>query len=85
MKAETGFPDVPLVAIARDPEHSINFLKEEGIPEEEAIMFEKLWHQLVAEQASLSTQGRLMIAKNSSHSVDADRPDLVIEVIKSLL
>jgi hypothetical protein len=43
------------------------------------------WEHMQDELARLSTRGTRTIAKNSSHYIQLDRPDLVIEAIRGVV
>lgn len=66
------FPDVPLTVIAAT-NHGPFFKS-----------WEPLLMQLQQRLAKLSPQGRLVIARGSGHDIQADRPDLVVSVIRSM-
>lgn len=84
IKSIPVFPDVPLRVIARDKMFTVrNWIKYE-IPEEEAIKYEDKWRDLQEELALLSNQGKLIIASDSDHLIYIDRPDIVIDCLKSL-
>jgi pimeloyl-ACP methyl ester carboxylesterase len=79
------FPDVPLRVIARDKILSVrNWMKYE-IPEEEAVEHENKWRELQEELVLLSDQGKLIIASDSDHLIYIDRPDVVMDCLKSLI
>ena len=42
---------------------------------------EQLWQQLQAELAGLSSRGRLVVATDSGHYIQLERPELVIDAI----
>lgn len=83
---ESGkFPEVPLKVIARDPKYCIELLVNDGVPLQEAELFEQTWHDLIVEQSNLSGKSEFITAINSTHSVYEDRPDVVVQVIKELV
>jgi pimeloyl-ACP methyl ester carboxylesterase len=46
---------------------------------------EQLWQQLQAELARLSSQGRLVVAQDSGHYIQLERPELVIDAIAEVV
>ena len=75
------FPNIPLIVIGRDPEHTIKVGIEDGFPESELRLFEEKWQELVMNQAKLTQNSKLILAKGASHSIHLDRPDIIIESI----
>ena len=47
--------------------------------------FNDAWEQMQEELAHLSSRGTRTIAKNSSHYIQLDRPDVVIEAIRGVV
>jgi pimeloyl-ACP methyl ester carboxylesterase len=43
------------------------------------------WQQMQDELAHLSTRGTHVIAKNSGHFIQLDRPDVVIEAVRKIV
>jgi pimeloyl-ACP methyl ester carboxylesterase len=84
-KESGNFPDVPLKVIARDPKYCVQILMNDGIPKDEAELFEQTWHDLILEQSNLSGQSQFITAINSTHSVYEDRPEVIIQAIEELL
>jgi pimeloyl-ACP methyl ester carboxylesterase len=84
IKSGKPFPDIPLIVIARDEALSAKPYIEYGIPEEEAMLHEKVWRELQVELAQLSVNGELMIAEGSDHEVQKDQPEIVVECLQRL-
>lgn len=83
---ESGhFPDVPLIVIARDPKYCVKILMNDGIPREEAELFEQTWHDLILEQSDLSGRSQFITAMDSTHSVYEERPEIIVQAIKELI
>ncbi|KDN58954.1 alpha/beta hydrolase [Exiguobacterium sp. AB2] len=80
-----SFEDVPLYILSRDAEYEIKRGRMEGLPESELKSFEGTWHQLVREQAELSSNSRFFIAKGASHAIHLDRPDMILDVVNASL
>lgn len=73
----------PLVVLTRDcvpPEEQ----PPEWSPEREALLLTTA-HELQADLASRSRQGRLVIAEGSGHNIQRYRPDLIIEAIREVV
>lgn len=79
------FPNVPLIVIGRDKEHTIRLGTEDGLPEAELRLFEETWQELITDQVKLSQNSKLIVAKDASHSIHMDRPDILIESITCLV
>lgn len=84
-KESGAFADVPLKVLARDPQHCIRLLTDDGIPASEAELFENVWHDLIVEQTRLSKQGELVTALNATHVIYEHRPDVIIQAINELV
>ncbi|MCI0184726.1 alpha/beta fold hydrolase [Sulfoacidibacillus ferrooxidans] len=83
---ESGhFPDVSLKVIARDSKYCVQILMNDGIPRDEAELFEQTWHDLILKQSDLSGQSQFITAINSTHFVYKDRPDIIIQAITELI
>ncbi|WP_203583259.1 hypothetical protein [Planococcus soli] len=76
--------DVMVIVMGRDKKHIIQKGIEEGFPETELMLLESTWEQLIQEQALLSKNSKLIFAKNSSHSIHLDRPELIVKVVKEI-
>jgi len=85
IKSIPEFPNIPLIVIARDNKVTERGWLEYNIPEKEAILYENQWRTLQIELSKLSVEGRLIIAENSDHEIYLDRPDIVIQNLKTLL
>ncbi|WP_235988857.1 alpha/beta hydrolase [Aquibacillus kalidii] len=79
------FPDIPLVVIGRDKDYNVNLGAKEGFPEWEVRLLEEKWEELIINQTDLSVSSELIFAKESSHSIHIDRPDVVIGAIKKIV
>jgi len=77
--AATGtLGDMPLAVLSHDPDEPVP-----DMPPDVGKAFEVAMGQMQEELARLSTKGTRVIAKRSSHYIQRDRPDLVIEAIHS--
>ncbi len=78
------FPDVPLVVIGRDKEYCIKIEAEGDFPEWEIRVYEEKWEELIIEQATLSSNSKLVFAEQSGHLIYLDRPDILIQSITDI-
>lgn len=72
--------DLPLIVISRDPDRRPESPRDRVVPE--------LEHRLVASQkrlAHLSSNSKLVIATGSGHGIAQQRPDAVIEEVRTLV
>lgn len=79
------FPDIPLIVIARDNNVAEKYWVKYDIPAREAVLYEAEWRNLQIELSKLSKSGRLVVAENSDHEVYIDRPEIIIQCLKTLL
>ncbi|MBN8191216.1 alpha/beta hydrolase [Bacillus sp. NTK074B] len=84
IKKLNEFPNLPLVVIGRDKEHTILSDTETYIPEWELRRFEEKWEELIIQQGSLSENGEVIFAEGSGHSIFLDRPDVIVESVLKL-
>jgi pimeloyl-ACP methyl ester carboxylesterase len=81
MAALTGtLGDMPLAVLSHDPEKS-----SADLPADLAKPTNDAWEKMQEELARLSTRGTQTIAKNSSHYIQLDRPDVVIEGVQRVV
>jgi pimeloyl-ACP methyl ester carboxylesterase len=79
--APTGpFGDMPLVVLSHDPDKPST-----DLPADLAKPTNDAWEKMQEELAHLSTKGTHTIAKNSSHYIQLDRPELVVDAIRSVV
>jgi len=75
--AATGsLGDLPLEVLSHDPDKP-----SADLPADLAQPTNDAWEKMQEELAHLSTRGTQVIAKNSSHYIQLDRPDVVIEAV----
>jgi pimeloyl-ACP methyl ester carboxylesterase len=72
--------DMPLVVLSHDPG-----TPQPDLPEDLVKPTNDVWQQMQTELAKLSTRGTQVIAKNSGHYIQLDRPDVVIEGIRNVV
>ena len=74
------FGDLPLSVLSHDPDRLM-----EELPPEVRKTANDVWEQMQEELVHLSIQGSQQIAKNSSHYIQLDRPELVINEIRDIV
>jgi pimeloyl-ACP methyl ester carboxylesterase len=72
--------NMPLVVLSHDPDWLMP-----GYPVDVSRDFEKAWEPMQLELARLSTNSSRVIAKGSSHYIQIDKPDLVIEAVQKVV
>jgi pimeloyl-ACP methyl ester carboxylesterase len=72
--------DMPLAVLSHDPEKPSS-----DLPADLAKPTNEAWEKMQEELAHLSTRGTQTIAKNSSHYIQSDRPDVVIDAVRSVV
>lgn len=68
--------DLPIMVLS----HGVNMFT--ALSNKEAEQAEKIWQELQAELANLSSKSKLSIAQNSGHNIHIDQPQLVIDAIQ---
>jgi hypothetical protein len=77
--------DVPLKVLGRDMTLAVKWNVDMGIPQNEAIDFETLWHGLVMEEATNPTKGQFIDVKGSKHSIYRTNPEIIIKAINDVI
>jgi len=78
--AVTSLGDIPLVVLSHDPDKP-----SAELPADLAKTTNEAWEKMQEELAHLSTRGTQSIAKNSSHYIQLDRPELVIDAVRKVV
>jgi pimeloyl-ACP methyl ester carboxylesterase len=79
--AATGtLGDMPLAVLSHDPDKP-----SAELPPDLAKPTNDAWEKMQEELAHLSTRGTQMIAKNSGHYVQIDRPEIVIDAVHNVV
>ena len=79
--AATGsLGDMPLAVLSGDPDRP-----EPDLPEDLVKPTSDAWQQMQKELTHLSTKSTQVIAKNSGHYIQLDRPELVIEAVRNVV
>jgi pimeloyl-ACP methyl ester carboxylesterase len=78
--AASSLGDIPLAVLSHDPDKP-----SADLPADLARPTNDAWEKMQEELARLSTRGSQTIAKNSSHYIQIDRPDIVIEAVRNVV
>jgi len=79
--AATGsLGDMPLAVLSHDPDKP-----SADLPADLAKPANEAWEKMQEELARLSTRGTQVMAKNSSHYIQIDRPDVVIDAVRRVV
>jgi len=79
--ATTGsLGSIPLAVISHDPDKPSS-----DLPPDLAKATNEAWEKMQEELARLSSRGTQTVAKGSSHYIQTDRPDLVIEAVREVV
>jgi pimeloyl-ACP methyl ester carboxylesterase len=78
--AASSLGDMPLAVLSSDPTRP-----QPDLPEDLVKPTNDAWQQMQQELAHLSTRGTQVIAKNSGHYIQLDRPDVVIDAIRKVV
>ena len=74
-------PDVPMIVVVRGLADSI-----QGVSDEETIQqAEQAWRDAQIELAAQVSDGTLVVAENSGHSIQLEQPGIVIDAIRTLV
>jgi pimeloyl-ACP methyl ester carboxylesterase len=72
--------DMPLAVLSEDPDKP-----QPDLPEDLIKPASDAWQQMQDELAHLSTRSTRVIAKNSGHFIQLDRPEIVIEAVRKVV
>ena len=78
----TTLGDIPLVVLSAA---RTEIPEAYGLTAEEVAQVQAAWDEMQAELAGLSSRGERVIAEESSHYVQFDQPELVIDAIRQVL
>lgn len=78
--ATPSLGDMPLAVLSHDPEKPSS-----EFPPDLAKPLNEAWEKMQEEMAHLSTRGTQTIVKNSSHYIQIDQPDIVIDAIHAVV
>lgn len=77
--------DISLNVLGRDSNLAVEWSINMGIPKDEAVKYETLWHNLIKEEAKISTKGHFIEVIGSKHSIYRTNPEAVIEAINDVI
>jgi pimeloyl-ACP methyl ester carboxylesterase len=77
--------DRPLVVLTGTRKLSPDELRAAGMSQEQEIQMNALWAKLQADLATWSTRSRHEIVPDASHSIQFDRPDVVIRAVREVV
>ena len=72
--------DMPLAVLSHDPDKPSS-----DLPPDLAKSVNREWEKMQEELAHLSNRGTQIVAKNSAHYIQNDRPDLVIQSVETVV
>jgi pimeloyl-ACP methyl ester carboxylesterase len=79
--AATGpFGNIPLVVLSHDPEKPLA-----EFPPALAKSVNDAWEKMQEDLSHLSTRGAQLIAKNSAHYIQIDRPEIVVDAVHGVV
>jgi pimeloyl-ACP methyl ester carboxylesterase len=78
--ATASLGDMPLILLSHDPDKP-----QLDLPEDLDKPTNRVWSEMQKELVQLSTRGTQVIAKNSGHYIQFDRPDVVVEGIHNVV
>ncbi|MFY9742453.1 MAG: alpha/beta hydrolase [Candidatus Sulfotelmatobacter sp.] len=71
---------MPLIILSQDPD-----APQYDLPQDLVKPTNEAWQQMQKELAQLSTRGSQVIAKNSGHYIQLDRPDVVVDAVRKVV
>jgi pimeloyl-ACP methyl ester carboxylesterase len=77
--------DRPLVVLTATRKLSPDELQAAGMSQEQEIQMQNLWNQLQADLATWSTRSRHEIVPDASHTIQFDRPEVVIKAVREVV
>lgn len=78
--ATSSLGDLPLAVLSHDPDKPSS-----DLPADLAKPVNDAWEKMQKELSQLSTRGTQVVAKNSSHYIQVDRPDVVIDAVRGVV
>ena len=80
VRATAPLRNIPLVVLSHDPEKLMP-----GVPSDVVKDLNEVWEPMQEELTHLSTNSSRVIAKGSTHYIQLDRPDVVIDAAKNVV
>ncbi|MBU5227625.1 alpha/beta hydrolase [Clostridium senegalense] len=84
IKSFDNILEIPLRIMVRDREVMISNLIKIGVEREKAIIMEDTWQRIVKEVVDLSTNGKVIEVKNTTHCIYRFNPELIINEVENL-
>ena len=78
--ASDSLGDLPLIVLSHDPDKP-----SADLPPVLAKPTNEAWEKMQEDLAHLSTHGTQEIVKNSSHYIQIDRPDVVVDAVRRVV
>jgi len=86
VRAIHGLGDLPLIVLTAENTLDSATLQAIGMPTDfDAAQIQQTWLALQAELTALSTNSENIIVKGSTHAIELDKPDVVIEAIRKVV
>lgn len=86
VRATKKLGDLPLIVLTAETTVDPETLQTIGMPADfDASRIQQIWYVLQAELAALSTRGEQIIVKDSTHAIQMDQPQAVIDAIHKVM
>jgi pimeloyl-ACP methyl ester carboxylesterase len=86
VRATRGLGDVPLIVLTAENTLDPATLEAIGMPADfDSTKIQQIWLELQAELAALSTNSEHIVVEDSSHAIQLDQPDAVIQAILNMV
>ncbi len=76
--------NIPTCVICRDEQISVKNYVNSGVPELDAIIYEKHWRLLQKDLVRLSNKSKLIIAEGCDHMIHLENPEVIIKTLNSI-
>jgi len=86
VRATRKLGDLPLIVLTAESTLDPATLEAIGLPADfDSSQIQQIWLELQAELAALSTNSEHIVVKDSSHAIQLDQPDVVIDAIRRMI
>ena len=86
VRATKKLGDLPLIVLTAETTVDPDTLEAIGMPADfDASGIQQIWYELQAELAALSAKGEQIIVKDSTHAIQIDQPEAVIDAIHKVM
>ena len=86
VRATRKLGDLPLIVLTAESNLDPATLEAIGLPADfDSSQIQQIWLELQAELAALSTNSEHIVVKDSSHAIQLDQPDVVIDAIRRMI